>query len=299
VYRAFFDESGTDPDENKALVFGGFLGSVEEWERASDAWDFATGGKVYKHKNSDDAKDLDLARTIAKFNLRGICVGVPHSCFTYRDAKASKGVLGTRAYDWGFGTATTGVLDYLESEYPDNEKVDFVFDERGELRACISMYYETKKHPLFAQRLRRAGECYPGTDDEIAALQMADLLAGELCENLNTGAKSDALNVIRENNKIVQIHCNPPGRLPNSLRMGKLAHAALAEAANFLRRSKKQSPDKLTQPDTVLADFNELLEHSSYFWLEWERHLQQAKNDTDYQELLKRYYSTDGNNEED
>lgn len=299
MYGAFFDESGTDPNENKALVFGGFLGSVEEWERASDAWDFATSGKVYKHKNSDDAKDLDLARTIAKFNLRGICIGVPHSWFTYRDAKASKGVLGTRAYDWGFGTATTGVLDYLEAEYPDNEKVDFVFDERSELRACISTYYETKNHPLFAQRLRRAGECSSGTDDEIAALQMADLLAGELCENLNTRVKSDVLNVIRENNKIVQIHCTPPGRLPNTLRMGKLAHAVQAEAANFLRRSKKQSPDKFTRPEAISADFNELLEHFSYFWLEWERHLQQAKDDTDYQEFLKRYYSTDGNNEED
>jgi hypothetical protein len=43
MFRAFFDESGTDPKKNKALVLGGFLGSVEEWERASDAWDACLG----------------------------------------------------------------------------------------------------------------------------------------------------------------------------------------------------------------------------------------------------------------
>jgi hypothetical protein len=41
VFRAFFDESGKDAKDNKAFLMGGFLGRVEEWLDACDAWEKA------------------------------------------------------------------------------------------------------------------------------------------------------------------------------------------------------------------------------------------------------------------
>src|SRR5450631_2059678 len=39
IFKAFFDESDVSPQDGDALIFGGFIGHVEEWERASAAWD--------------------------------------------------------------------------------------------------------------------------------------------------------------------------------------------------------------------------------------------------------------------
>ena len=159
VFKAFFDESGTDPIKNKALVVGGFLGRAEEWERASDAWDeclhAAPRIEYFKHNEAQsldgqfekfnrgaaDKKVLALANTISQFDLQGFCVSVSYRLFKHRNVKASKGQVGAKVYDWGFLAATSGVLQHLGDTAPDEgEKVDFVFDERRELRACIDMF---------------------------------------------------------------------------------------------------------------------------------------------------------------
>jgi hypothetical protein len=141
---------------------GGFLGSVEEWERASDAWDaclHATPSIEYfkdsERKSLDgqfvkfnrataDAKVLALATTISQFALLGFCATVSYTWFMHRDAKASRGYVGARVYDWGFLTATSGVLQHLDSKHPGSDLVDFIFDSRTELRACIEIYDRMK-----------------------------------------------------------------------------------------------------------------------------------------------------------
>ena len=175
VFRAFFDESGTNPKLDKALVMGGFLGRVEEWERASDAWDECLHEKpsieYFKHSEaqslngefaqlnraSADAKVLALTKTIGRFGLRGFCITVLYRLFRHRDAKASQGRVGTRVYDWGFLTATSGLLQYLDDEHPGDEKIDFVFDECSQLNACIEHYNWMKTEPFLAEIVRRAG----------------------------------------------------------------------------------------------------------------------------------------------
>jgi hypothetical protein len=88
-------------------------------------------------------KTENLARVIVKFDLQGFCATVAYPLFSDRDPKASRKMVGIRTYDWGFLTATGGVLQYLGWIHP-NESVDFIFDERSELPACIATYYELK-----------------------------------------------------------------------------------------------------------------------------------------------------------
>ena len=308
VYRAFFDESGLDPKLNKGLIMGGFLGSVEEWERASDAWDACLHAspsieyfKDSEYKSLDgeflqfnrttaDAKILALAQTLSRFELLGFCATVSYTWFMYRDAKASRGLLGSRVYDWGFLTATSGVLQYLDTKYPGSDTVDFIFDDRTELRACINIYNQTKANPFFASTMmRRAGECVPGDDKQIAALQMADLLAGESCVYMDTKVKSDAFVIIRDNNKIVHVPCMPPRQFPNTLRLHKMARGVHAEAVEFLRRAKKQAPDRFKSVEEVEQYVNDLGMHEAYFQLEWDWHLSQLATDSEYQRFMKNY----------
>src|SRR6476660_6781390 len=99
VFRAFFDESCLDPTKYKSLVFGGFLGKVEEWERASEAWDKclhqSPSIEYFKHseameldgqfikfnRSSADAKVTALAKTLTDFKLLGVYVSVSFSWF--------------------------------------------------------------------------------------------------------------------------------------------------------------------------------------------------------------------------
>ncbi len=311
MLRAFFDESGTNPKVNKALVVGGFLGSVEEWERASDAWDECLHGhpsiEYYSHKEaqslagqfvrfnrtSADAKTLALADTISRFSIIGVCATVLYRWFVQRDAEAARGIMGTRVYDWGFLTATSGVLQYADVYDPGDEKVDFVFDARTELSACIGIYNEMKMNPFFLKSvMRRAGECSPGDDKQIAALQMADLLSWEFSKAGETRTKSAALNLIIEKNKIIHLPCLPPRQLPDTLRLQKFAAQVHAEAINFLRRTKENASDRFSSEKDVLKELNALKVHEAYYMLEQARVFSQLGADKDYQSFLREYLAT-------
>jgi hypothetical protein len=86
-----------------------------------------------------------------------------------------KGLLGSRIYDWAFGGAVKLVLEHMHDQ-PLDEKVDFVFDLRNELRANIDNFNAMKGQSIFDELMSHAGECSPGDDRQIVALQMADLL---------------------------------------------------------------------------------------------------------------------------
>lgn len=312
VFRAFFDESGTNPEENKALVMAGFLGRVEEWERASDAWDACLHQKpsieYFKHSEAQsldgeflrfnrataDAKVLSLARTIVHFDLQGFCITVPHRLFRHRDAKASKGRVGTRVYDWGFLTVTTGVLQYLDEEHPGDEKVDFVFDQRTELTACIEHFNWAKTHPFLASILRRAGECAPGNDRDVVALQVGDLLAWEFCNRIDTKEKTGVFEVIVGSRKVAHIDCHPPRQFPATFALQKMSNQVLAEAGNFFRRGKKGSPERFRSAQEVEEYINELKVHEALVLLEWRRYRSELDGDTEYQEFKRRYFAVTG-----
>jgi hypothetical protein len=124
--KAFFDESGLNPHEDKALVMGGYLGTVEEWESVTEVWDEGLhASPSIEYFKSDDAKNLrgeflrfnrvtadkkisDLADIVGASELQGFCASVPHEVLAHRDPAATKRIAGSRTYDWGFFTATSG-----------------------------------------------------------------------------------------------------------------------------------------------------------------------------------------------
>src|ERR1035438_6587987 len=60
IFRAFFDESGTSPHENKSLVMGGFVGHIDEWKQASEAWyECLQESPSINHFSRNEAKMLD------------------------------------------------------------------------------------------------------------------------------------------------------------------------------------------------------------------------------------------------
>jgi hypothetical protein len=74
-----------------------------------------------------------------------------------------KGLVGTRIYDWAFAGVTLAVLQHM-APLPSEEKVDFVFDHRKELRANIENFNNMKGWSLYAELMSHAGECTTGDD---------------------------------------------------------------------------------------------------------------------------------------
>lgn len=305
MFRAFFDESRTDPEKNKALVMGGFLGRVEEWERASDAWDEclheAPDIGYFKHSEaqslngeflkfnraSADKKVLALANVISQFKLLGMCISVLYRHFAGKDARVTKGMIGTRAYDWGFSGTVNGVLSHMQKTEPPAEKVDFVFDDRNELRANIDIFYKIKGDDFFKEMMSRAGDCMPGDDKQVVALQMADLLAWEFSQAGETRTMSEAFKVIREKNRVGHLRCQPPPQMNPSIRLLALGNEVRSEAIELLKQTKK--PRENLSAEEMAAQLGELLMRESYFNVELGRLMQQLADDPEFQDFMKGY----------
>ena len=236
VMRAFFDESGLNPKKDKALVMAGFLGTVEQWESVSDTWEQCLNQRPkIEYFKSDEADHLDgefwqfnhmvasrkknaLAKIIGESELQGFFVSVGHGLLAQRNPSPRKRTAGSRTYDWGFFTATLGVLQYVRDHHP-QETVDFIFDERRELGQCISMFNELRElargEMPWATVFGLAGTCIPGDDKKIPALQMGDLLAGEVSSMGNLGnPPTEAWRQLVARRGIVHISCNIPWAIP-------------------------------------------------------------------------------------
>jgi hypothetical protein len=229
------------------------LGRVEEWVRASDAWReclhesprieyFSHREAQSLHKQfrtfsstSRDTKVLSLAEIVAEFQLVGFCASVRFKLFAGRNGIASLKTVGSRAYDWGFFAATSGVLQYMDAAIPTDEKVDFVFDVRGELSQCIATYNALKTSRC-VKGMSRAGECTPGDDKQFAALQMADLLAWECSNSVRTRVMTGPFDVIIKRNRVVHIPCVPPPLFEQTLALQRMGVDVQRDAHSKLKR---------------------------------------------------------------
>jgi hypothetical protein len=284
IFQAFFDESGTCPLENKSLVMGGFVGHIDEWEQASEAWgECLQESPPINHFSRKEASMLDgqfrhwkrsaanekvnrLARVIAHFRLQGFCASVPHSWFANRDAQASKGMIGSRVYDWAFLTAISGVLQCM-SKLKVDYAVDFIFDERRELSACIGIYDEMKSSGA-VEVMAHAGKCSPGNDEQMAGLQMADLLAGEFSHlSGNESPPLEPFSIIAKAKPVIHIPCTPPPLIPDTLEVQKLGAGVKRSANSLLKRIYGDKEKSLG----VLKDVVELQKQKAFFDLQFQR----------------------------
>jgi hypothetical protein len=129
-------------------------------------------------------------------------------------------MIGSRAYDWGFLTVTSGVLQCM-SRLKVDYRVDFIFDERRALRACIGIYDEMKNGG--AAEMAYAGACLPGDDKNLAALQMTDLLAGEFSYLSKNGPPPlEPFSIIATAKPAIYVPCIPPRLIPDTLEIQKL-----------------------------------------------------------------------------
>ena len=226
VMRAFFDESAVSSKDGSHMIMAGFCGSVEAFEKASDAWqdclDKTPAIPYFHHKDRNCLKKLArLTDVLCAHDLQGFVITVPHHHFRGRDSKLTKGMIGSRIYDWAFVFATRYVLLWVDSAFPEGEKVDFIFEKRRELPLCLDHLY----NPFAVEAKgiwKRAGSCTPEEDKRVAALQMADLLAGEYLESLRVRKDSMAIEKLRKARPIFYFHKKPHEIIERSL----LLHSA-------------------------------------------------------------------------
>ena len=274
-FTAFFDESGLNPTQDKVLILAGFLGRVEEWEKAANAWDECLNEfpriEYFSHRKAQsldgpfrgwsrqqaDSKVLSLARVITRFKLLGFCAGISYDALSGRDHRVSQKIMGARFYDWAFLAATKGVLQYVNHAFP-GEKVDFVFDERTELRACIHAYYEMRAE-VSHDFMQCAGQCDPSNDTPV--LQMADLLAWECSNTVKTENMTEAFDAVICSNRVITIPCQPPPQLNPTLELGKIGQEVWSKAEGIKTRFYGDNERSLE----LLAEAEDLARRKAYF----------------------------------
>jgi hypothetical protein len=201
MFRGFFDESNKSASRTH-FVMAGWLATVEEWERFSEAWDacllqtplrgqpFHSRGEEFRklHVSDRDRAKLSLAKVISKHDVRGYIATVKHEVFSNKPEELRK-MMATRIYDWAFMAIIPSVLfDHLERG--ERSRIDFVFDGCSELRACIESY-ERRRQEWTPSMQATAGTVIPGEDEKLTGLQAADLLSGEHSIFLNTGTRKE------------------------------------------------------------------------------------------------------------
>ncbi len=307
MFRAFFDESGNDRSRNKVLVMGGFVGHVDEWLEVADAWDDclhqhprieyfkhyecqSLGGQFWQfNREQADKKMLDLAAVIAGFDLQGLCAIVPHVLGDIDKNARKYAQQAARVYDWGFITATKMTIQWMEPQ-PDGEMVDFIFDEHSALEANIQNLNANKRDPFLNDYMRHAGTCTPGKDQEIAALQMADLLAGEFSAEGETGIRREALKIIGSKKQIGYLRCDPPAQHLPMLDLLSVGSQIRREVGEYLRLERQ----KLLTPEDAYERLTNLFAFEAFFKLQRKRLMQLLENDSAYQEFRQKYIAATG-----
>lgn len=229
--KVFIDESS---DNKKIFLMSAWMASAEEWECFSDAWDrelgfdkpikyfknheaMALDGEFLGWKEKDrDSKVLAMAKVIAKYKLKGFIGGVhlPNFDSIFETSIVPKKVLRsiitfTEPYHWACNCIISGILGYqivIAKNY--TEQVDFVFDDGvTALDDCMANY--KKLLAVLPEKARAiAGTIIPGNDKKIVALQAADLLAGQMLQEIREhGVRHAPIETMRTSRDIIIFNC--------------------------------------------------------------------------------------------
>ncbi|HUZ71792.1 MAG TPA: DUF3800 domain-containing protein [Stellaceae bacterium] len=177
MLQAFFDgstESGT------ALIFAGYLAPVETWLRFSNDWDklHAASSRPFKMKNY--AKRMDRAllhyRAIERAGLVGIGCAIPLAPLRKVVKELNVDPMWTNPYYLAWRIVITATLQGAEM-LGSREPIQFVFDDQSDKNQVLAQWDHVyaSASPSIRKRIRGAPDFRK--DDDVVALQAADLIA--------------------------------------------------------------------------------------------------------------------------
>jgi hypothetical protein len=228
MLRAFIDDTGNDPN-SPVFSFAGWVASVKEWERFSDAWDKCLRSKpsiqYFKHHEARsrrtgqfegwpakecEKKMLSLTEVIVKSEIKyGLWTGVNNQMIrglvkqSVPSLKVVRNILHySRPYDWCFFSIVQMAF-HVELAFEGKESVDFIFDQGdAAFEDCRSFYNEVKTILPPAYK-KIAGSVSEEDDKVLMPLQAADLLAGASMSWLRGSPRSsDIYNLLQTNKPI-------------------------------------------------------------------------------------------------
>lgn len=199
MLRAYIDESGCD-GRSDIFVLAGYLARFEDWELFTDEWQAALDlipqikpafkmndahRLIYRdsvfygwtERQRDDRLEL-LADIIDRHAMYGFISAIPIA--PYREAFAGRFKM--KALDRPYFLAffgVTGLLHRFIDQSKINDRVDLIFDTKGDVsKALLMEQYETFI-ALAPPELRDTigGPPSFGVDEEVRPLQAADMIA--------------------------------------------------------------------------------------------------------------------------
>ncbi len=201
--QAFVDDSS---DGNISML-GGWVADDAEWKRFTNGWaevlrqepkinyfrhheaktDPPTGEFENWTSEKIDSKIMKLVDVICEHEMYGVVVGLKNDTHwkAFEGSMLSKKQLQSvlklvHPYHLCFFAMTACVLQ-IERESGNNKRqVDFIFDEQGRLlKTCAKIFRDFKA--AFPKELKAlAGAVSEANDRQVAALQAADLLVGQM-----------------------------------------------------------------------------------------------------------------------
>jgi len=238
MFRCFVEDSGKEAIDSPAFVLSSWTARVDDWERFSDAWEISLGAdnpkplgyhKGYRYFRHHDAvtqeacfagftpqeaalKTTSLAWLLVGMRVAGISVLVPHGehkAYVKDKAITRRGKMRPEQKH-PFYIAFTHLVPLIHALHYHSgfrDKIDFIFDgdktDRA-LRDCIREFGSVKEDYKNEIWYPLMGEIIPGDDKELAPLQAADMLAGQLRKTI---VESEVQPIIKlwEDNR-VKVH---------------------------------------------------------------------------------------------
>lgn len=204
------------------------MADVKTWERFTEDWNKTLAKnpaiKYFKHSEAKtqtgqfngispkaaDLKIFTLAEVIdqhidPKNQHYGILTGMKPEVLkillkrTPASARQIRSVLKiTTPYDFCFHSVIGLILARQSFTVQSKQVVDFILDSNSSFGDCAKMYREFKtKMP--SEMVAIAGSISDGNDKELAPLQAADLLVGQVSANLRAGKPEKPFQLINRN----------------------------------------------------------------------------------------------------
>ena len=227
---AFVDET----EGGDVFLMAAWVSDVDTWEAFTEAWqdtlDSAPTIKYFKHSEAMaaienfahwerpaiDDKMSRLVDVICAHEMSGLVAGARVSTYTeaFRSdilgEKQVKSVLKlTHPYHTCFFSIPKGIIQFQKERGVD-AKVDFVFDRQDGMFLECKILFEEMMKILPEEILRNIGTIIDQSDEDVLPLQAADLLAGQMRQEIISGHRDKHVERMRIAHDIGNTAAYPP-----------------------------------------------------------------------------------------